>query len=237
MISAPIFWGVTCGAIYFVAMWWIHTRRLDRQRESTRLLYVLSEQIVAAHTPSGIEERLKETLPRLLNASHVEMELGTTTNDSRALVLPLISHEQTLGAIKVYRTAMNHFIEEDRAAAQHIANIVAAALQLQKHQTPREKPPAPRGPPLGGGSLTLMLIDPDPESRRTILQMLSSRGHRVIPVAAEEAPEMARRVRFDAVLHVSDEVRETTGQLDEFWLVRPVGPDAIDRILSQIRKL
>ena len=240
MISAPVFWGVVCGAIYFLMMWWIRTQRLDQQHESTRLLYALSEEIVAAHTPTGIEERLQENMPRLLKASRVEMKLGPNTAASNlgpsVLVLPLVSHEQLLGAIKVYRSGAS-FTEEDRSAGQHIANIVAAALQLQKHQVaPREKTPIAPSVLTSNESLTLMLIDSDPESRRSILKMLSDRGHRAIPAALEEAAEMMQRVKIDAVLRISEEVRETNGRSKEFCLPSIVEEAILDQVLLRVRR-
>ncbi len=52
----------------------------------------------------------------------------------------------------------------------------------------------------GASSLTLMLIDPEPGSHRQLLKLLSIRGHRVVPVALEEAADLSKRFRFDAVL-------------------------------------
>jgi GAF domain-containing protein len=226
MISAPVFWGVACGAIYFLVMWWVHARRLERQRDSTRLLYELCEQVVAAHTPTGIEQRLKETLPQLLKASHVEMDLGVGTGTGATLVLLLFSHDQALGAINVYRSD-GAFTDEDRAAAEHVANIVAAALQLQKHETPRDEPLAPVAPASGSGSLALIVIDPDPDSRAALLKILAARGHRAIPAAPEEAEELARRMKFDGVLRVGEEVRE-----GEIQVKRPVTEDVLNSLVS-----
>lgn len=252
MIPAPVFWGVVCGAVYFLVMWWIRTRRLDEQRECRRLLYALSEEIVAAHTPIGIVERLKETLPKLLKASRVEMNLEpdnpTETPDSQGnhlLCLPLVSHEQALGELKIYRPERSgQFDEEEHAAAEHIANIVSAALQLQKHQHVREKlfraekmedEPAPSSRP-DPRTLTFMLIDSDSESRRAVLKMLSSRGHRVVPCSAEESAEMARRLSFDAIVRVSEEKpANSTNFANECWLSRPVDEAQLDRISAELR--
>jgi len=47
-------------------------------------------------------------------------------------------------------------------------------------------------------SLTILIIEPDIPTQRTLLGILSARGHRVVPVgSAEEAIEMAQRLRFD----------------------------------------
>lgn len=253
IIPAPVFWGVVCGAIYFLIMWWVRTRRLEEQRESRRLLYALSEEIVAAHTPIGIVERLKETLPKLLKASRVEIDLEpdgrTATPDAQGnhlLCLPLVSHEQPLGELKIYRPERSgQFDEEEQAAAEHIANIVSAALQLQKHQRVREKlfktdtaeeELAPSSLPVPR-TLTLMLIDPDPDSRRAVIKMLNSRGHRVVPCSVEECVEMTQRFSFDGVLRVSEGVfSNTTSQANECWLTRPVDEGQIDRVLPEVRR-
>jgi GAF domain len=234
MISAPVFWGVACGAIYFLAMWWVHSRRLERQRDSTRLLYALSEQIVAAHTPSGIVERLRDTMPRLLRGARVEMDLGQGKTRLDSLVLPLTSHDQTLGAIALHR-ASGIFTPEERGIAQHIANIVAAALQLQKHQTQTEKSSAPQPSAPADHPPTFMLIDSDPESRRAVLHMLNSRGYRAIPAAPEEVDDLARRMKFDAVLRVDIEVRQSAG--NQICLSRPVSDEKLDQVFEQNRTL
>jgi signal transduction histidine kinase/CheY-like chemotaxis protein len=48
--------------------------------------------------------------------------------------------------------------------------------------------------------LTIMLVDSDPGAQRQLLGLLSMRGHRVVPVAPEQAADVAQRLRFDAVL-------------------------------------
>ncbi len=56
--------------------------------------------------------------------------------------------------------------------------------------------------------LTLMLVDADLAARKQLLGLLAQRGHRVIPVAPEETPSLAQRMRFDGIL----------------WAVRSGGP-------------
>lgn len=62
-------------------------------------------------------------------------------------------------------------------------------------------------------ALTLMLVDPDAAAQRQLVSFLGARGHRVVPAAAEEAPELAQRLRFDAVLWA---VRTGGGRWSEF---------------------
>ena len=47
--------------------------------------------------------------------------------------------------------------------------------------------------------LTLMLVDSDPAAQRQLVKLLAARGHRAVPVHAEEASDLAQRLRFDGV--------------------------------------
>jgi signal transduction histidine kinase len=50
--------------------------------------------------------------------------------------------------------------------------------------------------------LTFMLVDNDAGAQHQILGLLSVRGHRVVPARAEEADDLAHRLRFDSVVWV-----------------------------------
>jgi signal transduction histidine kinase len=69
MMPASVFWGVLFGGMYFLAMWWIRTQRLNEQRRQTRTLYALCEQIVGATSPEAIAGQVGESLPVLLGAT------------------------------------------------------------------------------------------------------------------------------------------------------------------------
>lgn len=56
--------------------------------------------------------------------------------------------------------------------------------------------------------LTFMLVDNDGGAQHQLLGLLSARGHRVVPARAEEAADLAHRLRFDGVV----------------WVLRPGGP-------------
>jgi hypothetical protein len=64
------------------------------------------------------------------------------------------------------------------------------------------------GPAKSGRAQTLLLVDPDLGAQRQLLGLLTARGHRIVPVKAEEAADLAHRLRFDGVV----------------WAVRPGGP-------------
>lgn len=55
---------------------------------------------------------------------------------------------------------------------------------------------------------TLLLVDSDLGAQRQLLGLLAARGHRAVPVRAEESADLAHRLRFDAVV----------------WAIRPGGP-------------
>jgi signal transduction histidine kinase len=56
--------------------------------------------------------------------------------------------------------------------------------------------------------LTFMLVDNDGGVQHQLLGLLSARGHRVVPARAEEAADLAHRLRFDGMA----------------WVLRPGGP-------------
>ena len=56
--------------------------------------------------------------------------------------------------------------------------------------------------------LTFMLVDNDAGAQHQLLGVLSARGHRVVTARAEEAADLAHRLRFDGVV----------------WVLRPGGP-------------
>jgi len=63
-----------------------------------------------------------------------------------------------------------------------------------------EQRPISSAPIAAGRVLTLMLVDTDLGAQRQLLGLLSARGHRVVPVRAEEAADLAHRLRFDGVV-------------------------------------
>lgn len=67
---------------------------------------------------------------------------------------------------------------------------------------------ATSGPAASRRVLTFMLVDNDAGAQHQLLGLLSARGHRVVPARAEEAADLAHRLRFDGVV----------------WVLRPGGP-------------
>jgi len=65
------------------------------------------------------------------------------------------------------------------------------ALEAEQSSPVRTRQPA--------RALTILLVDPDSGTQRQLMGLLGARGHRVVPAPVEEAPDLAQRVRFDAV--------------------------------------
>lgn len=49
-------------------------------------------------------------------------------------------------------------------------------------------------------SMTLMIVDGDAGTQRQLVALVTAYGHRAVPAAAEQAGDLANRLRFDAVL-------------------------------------
>jgi signal transduction histidine kinase len=76
-----------------------------------------------------------------------------------------------------------------------------AVFEIDLPLTPGAAPPAARGASRYSAMrlLTLMLIDSDSSAQRQLVKLLAARGHRAVPVPAEEAADLAQRLRFDGV--------------------------------------
>jgi hypothetical protein len=111
--------------------------------------------------------------------------------------------------------------------------------------------------------LTILLVDADTAAIKQTLPSLAVRGHRGVPVASQEAADLAQRLRFDAVLWfvspgapswteflagfqgkapafvlVSDAwdtaVAKRLEESRSFLLARPIKEDELERILLAI---
>jgi signal transduction histidine kinase len=164
-----------------------------------RAFHALSEDIIAAASPSGIAEKLVRVLPSVTPATAVRLylyhrrtrslervptsadpepmavpldsppeglvagavacfnnrtllnvpdvrrsplvKLAIKRNLPRsAMFLPLLSHNEAVGVLEVGNARrIGYFTVEEQAAAQHLANQVAASLKLQEQQRMREQ--------------------------------------------------------------------------------------------------
>ena len=92
--------------------------------------------------------------------------------------------------------AQNHG-GELRVRSQAGAASFDVDLPLAAGTDPR---PARSAPAASRRVLTLLLVDGDPGTQRQLLGLLAARGHRVVPSRAEEAADLAHRLRFDGVM-------------------------------------
>jgi hypothetical protein len=113
-----------------------------------------------------------------------------------------------------------HFPEESLEPATSQSNFEVCSVIAQNHGgelrvrshdggtvfevelplAPGTEQRTPSAPAALGRVLTLMLVDPDFAAQHQLLGLLSARGHRVVPVRAEEAADLAHRLRFDGVV-------------------------------------
>ncbi|MBI4873544.1 MAG: GAF domain-containing protein [Acidobacteria bacterium] len=149
---------------------------------------------------------------------------------ARAVLLaPMLRRGEAAGVLEMmHASEPRKFSSAERAAVQHLANLVAATLRRIEQQSIREqvllserlggetigrllsvaRADSDAGEPAAvvQGSaparpLTLLLIESDETEARRILSLVAGRGHRVVPVASgEEAMELSRRFGFDAVM-------------------------------------
>jgi signal transduction histidine kinase len=95
---------------------------------------------------------------------------------------------------------------EIRVVSQSSSAGFEVDLPLMAGDDPRAA--AAGAPRKSARSLTLLVVDSDAAARGQLLGMLAARGHRVIPAPAEQAADLAPRMRFDGI----------------FWAVRSGGP-------------
>jgi len=86
----------------------------------------------------------------------------------------------------------------------------AGFAEIGHAPAPARRRETPSGPTR---QLTLMLVDADVTAQRQMVAFLASRGHRVVPTIAAEAPELASRLRFDAVFWA---IRTGNGRWSEY---------------------
>jgi len=84
----------------------------------------------------------------------------------------------------------------------------AILLEMELPAATTEAPPPSLSSPKEGRAMTLMLVDSDTVARAQLMMQLAPRGHRLVPVPAEEATALAKNLRFDCIL----------------WAMRPSGP-------------
>lgn len=154
--------------------------------------------------------RAEELLPA---AGDRRLSIGTQESGDRAQAIiefPTEGEPAEWGLSVAQGIAGNHGgtlrLSHDAGGARCVLDLprLMTAAPAASQQAPRERP------------LTLLLVTAEAAERRHLIEMLSARGHRVIPAAgAEEALMLAGRLRFDAILAAAVAGDESWRELHE----------------------
>jgi hypothetical protein len=260
--------------------------RLARFREPQWQAQELRVQNRAAHVPAlvlGVESQLEQVFLSLLVHAEQRAALSpvrTVTLQTTMLagrVLVEIGHSAGPGAApeedpepaeapgQAIDLEVCTGIVRNHGGEIHILRqpgLFGFEVDLPSSQGPAV-PTDARTPVTSVQPLTLILVDPDRTAAHQLMAVLSRRGHRVVPARAEEAADLAQRLRFDAVLwsagpgrgewtQFRDRVRPSIGafilisdgydrqladsmeQNGSYLLARPVDESALDRVLFEI---
>jgi hypothetical protein len=169
----------------------------------------IRSSVIGGHAVVEIDFSLPAAEPQQLEQG-AELDLfaegkGTDANavSFGAMSIGAMSFEVCLGIIQGHGGEIRRQIRSGHARFEvELPLAEAPATAAETRQVSRASRP-----------LTLMLVEGDVDMRRQLLGSLASRGHRVVPVAAEEAAEVVQRLRFDAVLWA---VRSSGGRLSDF---------------------
>lgn len=160
----------------------------------------------------GVEGQIEEVLLSLLVAAEQfaarsaakTLEVASSLIAGRVVVeirYPEDAAEREAGEtnLDVCRTIVQNLGGELRVRRQSAGMSFDVDLPIApgaNARSPRNRPAAARR------ALTFMLVDNDAGAQHQLLGLLSARGHRVVPARAEEAADLAHRLRFDAVVWV-----------------------------------
>jgi nitrogen-specific signal transduction histidine kinase len=200
----PLVGGAMVAIVALGGMWWWRVRRVEPQRQSLRVLFTLSEDLIASADPTEIAEKLSNMLPAVSRATAVNLYLYNRRTKSlervptaadpepmaasiedppdglanaaavcfrnrtllsvpdvrrnplikigpkmslpkSAMFVPIAGKsesagQEVLGILEIHNgNKVGYFPPEEQAAAQHLANQVAASLKLQEQQNIREQ--------------------------------------------------------------------------------------------------
>jgi signal transduction histidine kinase len=225
----------------------------------------------------GAQGQLEQALLSLLlhaeqsvePAREKRIEVATRTRNNRAVVeidfsaesLPDMDADSGAWGLAVCRGIFeNHggsFHKQSAAGRSRIE------VEMPLAQAGALASPNLRAPAVATRQLTLLLAEPDVSGQRYLLNLLSSRNHRVVPtMSGSETLDLAQRLRFDAVIfstrlpdiawvELCERVRRHTGGLvllvedssvtasslsvpDVQVLLKPVEDEALDHVLAGV---
>jgi len=148
-------------------------------------LLVAAEQSAAHSAAKTLEVTSSLIAGRAVVEIHYPQEAAEQEADEASLELCRVIVQNLGGELRVRRQSGGVSFDVDLPIAP------GASLR-----------PANRGAAAPRRILTFMLVDNDTGGQHQLLGLLSARGHRVVPARAEEAADLAQRLRFDGVVWV-----------------------------------
>jgi signal transduction histidine kinase len=166
----------------------------------------------------GVEGQIEEVLLSLLVAAEQSAgrSAAKTLEVSSSLIAGRVVVEIHCPEDAEEPAAVEANLEVSRAMVQSLGGELRVRRQSGGMSFDVDLPIAPGAGPRSAKSgaaatrriLTFMLVDNDAGAQHQLLGLLSARGHRVVPARAEEAADLAHRLRFNGVV----------------WVLRPGGP-------------
>ena len=166
----------------------------------------------------GVEGQIEEVLLSLLVSAEqsASRSAAKTLEVTSSLIAGRVVVEIHYPEEAAERSASESNLEVCRVIVQNLGGELRVRRQSGGMSFDIDLPIAPgtdvrsakSGPAGSRRVLTFMLVDNDAGAQHQLVGLLSARGHRVVPARAEEAADLAHRLRFDGVV----------------WVLRPGGP-------------
>jgi C4-dicarboxylate-specific signal transduction histidine kinase len=159
----------------------------------------------------GVEGQIEEVLLSLLVAAEQSAGRSTakTLEVSSSLIAGRVVVEIHCPEDAAEPAAVEANLEVSRVIVQNLGGELRVRRPSGGMSLDLDLPIAPgadvrnsKSRPAARRALTFLLIDNDAGAQHQILGLLSTRGHRVVPARAEEAADLAHRLRFDGVVWV-----------------------------------
>ena len=160
----------------------------------------------------GVEGQIEEVLLSLLVAAEqsAARSAAKTLEVSSSLIAGRVVVEIHCPEDAVEPTAVETNLEVSRVIVQNLGGELRVRHPSEGMSFDVDLPIAPgtdvrsakSRPAAARRVLTFLLVDNDAGAQHQILGLLSARGHRVVPARAEEAFDLAHRLRFDSVVWV-----------------------------------
>jgi signal transduction histidine kinase len=157
-------------------------------------LLVYAEQHAAQSAPKSLTIQSSVIAQRVLT----EISYSIAPEDPAASTDPF-TPGSLLGGGALGLSVCQGIIRSHGGEVRFRSRSGSARFEVELPLTEETAEDAAAEPRKAARALTVMLVDPDSAAQRRLLELLSARGHRVVPVPSQEAPDLAQRLRFDAV--------------------------------------